>query len=237
MEPAEDVRGQQRYARIAGATYLVSMALFVAPNLIMSGIAVRGDFAQSAANAVASEPLYRFALAAQVAGCATIVVLAWAFYALVRDVAPRLSLFALLCRSVEAGLMCVGSVLWFAALRNYTAEAAGGDPALGERIDGVLSAGINASFHISMVLLSVGSMIFFYLLMRSRRLPRMLAGFDIAAAALALAFALALMIAPQAAANLGMAGWIPIFIAEIATGLWLLIAGAGTAPEERPNQS
>jgi hypothetical protein len=215
--------GLQRYARIAGATYLISMALYVASTLYVAGLDVRGDFAGTARNVAAAEPWYRLALAGQAIGVLTIVVIAWCFYMLVRPVSRGLAQFALLCRTIEAGLMALGLVFWFVALRVYTGA---GDLATRELLDELLTRGISASFHIAMVFLSIGSAIFFGLMFKARLIPRLLAGFDVLACALALGMALTLMIAPRAVASFGLAGWAPIFLAEVGTGLWLLIMGA-----------
>ena len=213
---------RQFHARLAGIAYLVSMFLYVAPLAIIGSLDVPGDFARTAQNVAASEPLVRLVLASLVLGFLTIIVLAWAFYVLLKPVNPGVALFALLCRAVEAGLMAISTIGWFAALANYTATSDAGGR---QMLDKLLTSGINTSFHIAMICSSIGSILFFYLLFRSRYIPRPLAGFDMAASALALAFAFALLLAPRQLGDFGMAGWGPIFLAEIATGLWLAIKG------------
>jgi hypothetical protein len=218
-EGAEMARTAQAYARLAGALYLGAMILYVAPLLVLGDLDVPGNFARTAANVAATEASVRVALVAQLLGFVAIALLAWAFYLLLAPVDRALALLGLLFRTMEAALMALSNVLWFVALKNYT-EADGGAFA-----DRLLTAGINSAFQFAMICSSIGSLLFFALLFRSRMIPRPLAGFDMAASALALLFAFALLLVPAQATALGMAGWGPIFLAETATGLWLLIAG------------
>lgn len=212
----------QFYARTAGFLYLSAMAVYVAPLFILGGLDVPGDFARTARNMAASETLVRSALTALLIGFVAIIGLAWALYLVLRPGGPALALLALLCRMAEAVLMAVSTLLWFLALGNYL-EA--GDLGVRQMLDGLLTAGINMSFHFAMICSSIGSILFFWLLYKSRGIPRPLAAFDMLASALALAFAFALLLAPERVGAFGMAGWGPIFLAEVATGLWLLVAG------------
>ena len=82
----------QGHARLAGLMYLVVMASFIAPYAMVSAIVVPGDFAQTARNVAASETLYRAALVIQALGCAAIIVLSGALYALLRHLNAPLAL-------------------------------------------------------------------------------------------------------------------------------------------------
>jgi hypothetical protein len=218
-EGAEMARTPQAYARLAGALYLGAMILYVAPLLVLSGLDVPGDFERTARNIAASQASVRAALGGQLLGFVAIALLAWAFYMLLSPVDRALARLGLLFRMMEAVLMALSNLLWFVALKNY-GEADGGAFA-----DRLLTVGINGAFQFAMICSSIGSLLFFALLFRSRMIPPLLSGFDMAASTLALLFAFALLLVPGQAAALGMAGWGPIFLAETATGLWLLIVG------------
>ncbi|HWT12073.1 MAG TPA: DUF4386 domain-containing protein [Allosphingosinicella sp.] len=228
MNDEAGAKSVQFHARTAGFLYLSAMAAYVAPLVVLGGLDVPGDFARTAQNIAASETQVRLALTGLLVGFVAILGLAWALYVVLRRVDPRLALLALLCRAVEAALMAVSTLIWFAALGNYLAP---GELAVRQLLDRLLTAGINTAFHFAMICSSVGSILFFWLLYRSRGIPRPLAGFDLLASALALAFAFALLLAPDSVARFGLAGWGPIFLAEIATGLWLL--AVGVRPGER----
>jgi Domain of unknown function (DUF4386) len=217
-------RSQQAYARLSGLLYLLVMAAFVAPVMMISGFAARGDFAQTAENVLASETLYRAALAMLVFGVAAIVLLGGSLYALLRHVSADLALIALLWRVAEAVLLGVGVIIRFAVLQNYA--GAGVDAGSAKSLHQLMSSAIGASSYVSFVCLSTGSLIFFFLLFKSRYLPRALAGFGILASVLLSVASFAYLLFPERVSSLGMMVMTPMFIAEIGAGLWLLIAGA-----------
>ena len=200
------------------------MAAFVTPVAIISGFAAPGDFAQTAENVLASETLYRAALALWVFGVAGIILLGGSLYALLRQVSADLALVALLLRVAEAAFLGVGVIIRFAVLKNYAGAAT--DPSAAESLHQLMSSAIGASSYVSFVCLSAGSTSLFFLLLRSRYLPRALAGFGVLASVLLSAASFAYLLFPQQVASLGMVVLAPMFIAEVGAGCWLLIAGA-----------
>jgi Domain of unknown function (DUF4386) len=215
---------QQTYARLAGFLYLLVMAAFIAPVMMISGLAAPGDFAQTAANVLASETQYRAALSILAFGVAAIVLLGGSLYALLRHVSPDLALIALLWRVAEAVFLGVGVIVRFAVLQNYSGAAA--DAGSAESLHRLMSSVIGASSYVGFVCLSAGSTLFFYLLFKSRYLPRAVGGFGVVASALLGLVSFAYLLFPTLVAPLGMTIMAPMFIAEIGAGLWLLIAGA-----------
>ena len=95
-------------------------------------------------------------------------------------------------------------------------------------------------FQVQFVYLGVGSVLLFWLLLKSRFIPRPLALFGLVATGALIGQALAHLILPVEVRSLGlgMLEYLPMFIAEIGTGLWLLVRGADTrwwtASRERP---
>jgi|CXWL01.1.fsa_nt_gi hypothetical protein len=213
----------QGYARLAGFLYLFVMAAFVIPFVITGSLAVPGDFAQTARNVMASEFLYRSALAIFMLGVVAIILLSGAFYALFRVVDPSLAAIALALRIVEAVFMGVGVMFRFAALDNY----AGAAEALGNReiLHQLIFSAVNATYSIGFAAVSLGSTLFFYLFFKSRYIPRALAGFGMLASLLLGVSTFAVVLVPEQMAGLEMAAMAPLGIAEVITGLWLLIAG------------
>ncbi len=236
----------QGYARLAGFMYVFSMAVFIAYFVIVSGFLVKGDFAQTAQNIAANEYLYRIGLVLRVAGGLTLVVLGWGFYALLKPVDANLSLFALLWRLVQTALDTAGAVILFAALDNYLATPnEAGARALASQL---MSNAHRASFNVQFIYLSMTSIIVFYLLLKSRFIPRLLAGFGLLSSLLFLVVTLAHMLVPDvsvlgtlvaaletaigaandpsARALASQLENVPMFITEVGTGLWLLVFGA-----------
>lgn len=213
----------QAYARLAGFLYLFVMAAFVIPFVITGSLSAPGDFAQTAHNVMASEFLYRSALAIFMLGVVGIILLSGAFYALFRAIDPSLAVIALALRIVEAVFMGVGVVLRFSALDNY----AGAADALGNReaLHQLIFSAVGATYNVGFACLSLGSTLFFYLFFRSRYIPRALAGFGVLASLLLGVSTFAVVLIPARMAGLEMIAMAPLGIAEVTTGLWLLIAG------------
>jgi len=74
------------------------------------------------------------------------------------------------------------------------------------------------------MLLGAGSTLFFLLFLRSRYLPRALAGFGIFTSALLVAMAVVVFVFPQRTNELKLFG-VPSLLTEVATALWLLLKG------------
>jgi hypothetical protein len=224
MSDAFDRKAAQGYARTAGFVYVLSMAVFMAYFYMTNGFVTPGDFAATARNISERELDYRIALGLRVVGGMTIVMLGWSFYMLLRPVDAGLALLALLLRMSEAALGFAGAGFRYAALGNYLSAA---DSAPGrDVVSKFAGAFYGASFQISFILLGAGSAIFFALLFKSRIMPRILAGFSLIAAVIFAIQALLVLVLPELEARLGMASLIPMFIAEVGTGLWLWLVGA-----------
>lgn len=224
MANSPSERSLQAYARLAGFLYLFVMAAFVAPFVITNSLGADGDFAQTASNIMASEFLYRLAIAITLLGVIGIVLLSGAFYALFQHIDPRLAAIALSLRVVEAVFMGLSAMLRLPALDNYSATVAGAQDR--EAFHQLLFSAVNAGSIIAFASLSVGSAIFFYLFFKSRFIPRPLAGFGVLASLLLGALAFALILIPSRLGGMEMLGMLPLGVAEVATGLWLLVAGA-----------
>ncbi|MGB3343119.1 MAG: DUF4386 domain-containing protein [Aequorivita sp.] len=79
-------------------------------------------------------------------------------------------------------------------------------------------------FNISAILFSIGSLIFYYLFFQSKYIPQIISVFGIVASVLVTLVGLTILIYPDVSTVIQF-GWIPMIIAEIATGVWLLLKG------------
>src|SRR6202171_334105 len=153
------------------------------------------------------------------------VLLAVGLYVTLRPVDANLALIALLFRIVETATGAVGAVSAFATLQAYlTANHSNGLEAsqLAVLVDVTSSA---SGFSVPAIFFCVGSTIFFYLFLRSAYIPRILAGWGVFASVLYLLVFLLILIPPQASGIPLVIGSIPILLAEVSTGLWLLVRG------------
>lgn len=225
MPLIDDEKRLQQYAQLAGFLYLFVMASSLCGGLLASSLTVPGNFVASAVSVARSESAYRAALAIMLTSSLATIPLAGAFYVLLRSHNRNLALFAFAFRIGEAVLGGVTWILGFMILQNYLDAATPTVPGMGPDLAKILSAGYRAGFYTLTIFFSVGSTLFFLLLLESGFIPRLLAIFGFIASILAAILGFMHLVFPTIAAVPGFGGWMPIFIAEIATGLWLLVSG------------
>jgi len=218
-------RALRAYARFAGFMYLFTNAAYAGSLLIVSGIVVDGNFATTARNIAASELFYRIGLSTVLTANMTTIVLGWALYALLKPVGSNLALLGLVCRVAEAALFGVFTALGFAAIIIYTGTASGFGLAARQEMSHLLSYAQAVGFNISAIYFSPASIIFFYLLFKSKFIPRILSLLGIVGSICVIVVCYATLIAPHYWRELQY-GWAPIGAAELLVGLWLLFAGA-----------
>lgn len=225
-------RSQRAYARFAGLMYLVVLAADIAGLVLESAVAGSGTFGERTQRIVASEGLYRVALAFALAGSLSTILLAAGLYVTVRPVDGDLATIALLFRTGESAIGAVGIAISFVVLQ--TSLAVRDATALGADQLGALASLLSAAptGEIAAVFFSVGSTIFFYLFWRSTYIPRVLSAWGVFASLLFAVLWSARLIVPESA-GLSLYGSVPGLIAELSTGFWLLIKGIETQPARR----
>ena len=229
MPAVPGTAAQIRYARIAGFVYLLLIVLFMGGQFLIGHVTGSGTFTERTAHIVAALPLYRSALVVQFLASVLTVLLAYSLYVALKSVDEHIARLALYFRLGEAfgGLT---SFVTFAALTLRTepkfAQALGA--AQIKALVDLAHAADFASFNIGIVFFSFGSTLFYRLFLRSAYLPRALSAFGMFASALTFVVAIASLVMP-AWGNALQVGWIPIFIAEIATGILLMVRGARLA--------
>jgi Domain of unknown function (DUF4386) len=225
MAQATDKKALNVYARLAGFLFLFYIVVYLPGSLIMGSYHVAGDFAQTAANIRGSQTLYRTSLVLQLLGGMTALPLGWAFYALLKQVDKNLALLALLWRVGEAIIGGLAAVFRFMALSLFTGGSATLAPEGQQALASLLLSGPRATFPIAVIYFSIGSAIFFKLLLRSRAIPRLLAAVGVLGSMLATFLGFAMLVFPAQSGAL-VWFWGPMLVAEVGTALWLLIRGA-----------
>src|SRR5262249_57055415 len=87
--PTRDRRPPLFYARLAGFIYLLAMALGIFSQAYVLGRLVGDDAAGTAQQIAASEGLFRLGIVVDVVTAVTDIVIAWAFYELLKSVDGR----------------------------------------------------------------------------------------------------------------------------------------------------
>ncbi len=233
MTSSDIDKSQIRYARLAGFMYLFVDVAYLLGLFITYGFQVPGNFAETAHRIVGSELLYRIGLSSLLIGGLCTVFLAMGLYGAVKPKDNNLALLALVFRLVEATLFGVLSIFSFSALKLYI----GGDyrNAFDANQLSVLvnlhSVASSAGFNIAGIFFSMGSILFFYLFLKSNYIPKILSTLGLFGSVLMPIVCFASLMSPQHAKMMQL-GWLPIAVAEILVGFWLLFKGVNVRPRD-----
>ena len=217
---------QRAATRIVGVLYLIQMAVAIFGESFVRGRLLVRDAAQTAQNIIAHEGLFRLSIAGDLFVYTGVIVLAWAFYVLVRPINRNLALLALLFRLVENAVLCLATVNALVALKLLSA------PAYLKafettQLHSLARLALNAqglTMNVGFILLGLGSTVFAYLLLKSCYVPKTIAVLGICASLVLAVVTLAIIVFPRLAA-LGLTYMVPMFFYEVGLGLWLVVKG------------
>jgi hypothetical protein len=219
------------YARVAGFIYLFAMVLGIFSQVFVLGrVVVPGDAAATASNIVASEGEFRLGIAVDVVTFVSDIVIAWAFYELLKPIDKSLALLGAFLRIADGSILAVTTFSGLITLRLLSgvdylrAFDAGQLQSLARLFVSARGLGFGVGF----VFLGLGSTVFAYLLFKSRYIPRALAGWGIFSSLTLAIGSLATILFAGFAANASMSYMVPMFFYEVPLGLWFLIKGVRT---------
>jgi hypothetical protein len=221
-------------ARIAGATFLLYIALGVT-SLVLFGGATGGEgiAAQLAAMAHHASAV-RVATVLDLLTCFAALALGVTLYAITRDEDPDLAMLALACR-VGEGVVGGASIhrslglLWLATAAGADAPAPETTHALGA----FLLSEQTWSPVIAGMFFAAGSTLFSWLLLRGRMIPVALAWLGVLASGL-LVVGLPLQIAGVLGGTGAKLLWLPMAAFEIPLALWFLVKGVAPPARRQP---
>ena len=225
-------------ARVAGFMFISVILVYLSGFMIAGGFHVSGNITATAENIRASEVMYRSTIFTELLSITGAMVLAWALYVLLKPVNRNLALLALLFRVLECAVggfnvsMEYFSLLIFSEAEYLFAFAP-------EQLNALMKIFSNLrvpGFFVGTFFFSPGSIIFWYLLFKSNFIPKALAGFGIFASIMAMLVAVGVLHFPVHMNSIQI-GFLPIFIAELSGGLWLLIKGVSLAPWGKASQA
>jgi len=197
---------------------------------------VSGNFAETAHKIVGNELLYRIGLSSFLVGSLCTVFLAIGLYGAVKPVNNNLALLALVFRLVEATLCGVLSICSFVVLKLYVGPGSMNafDAQQLSVIVNLSSDAGSAGFNIAAIFFSMGSILFFCLFLKSNYIPKVLSALGLFGSVLVPIVCFGSLIVPKYAGKLQF-GWLPVAVAEVLVGLWLLFKGVKTGPRDRGN--
>lgn len=228
-------RSPQFYARVAGVIYLSAMALSIFSQVfVLDRLVVQGDARATAGNILASEGLFRFGIAVDVAIAASDVVIAWAFYELLKAVDRSLALVGAFLRVADGAILAITTFSALLTLRLLSGVdyLQAFDASQLQSLARLSVSARGAGFFVAFVFLGLGSAVFAYLLFKSRYVPRVLAGWGVFASLVLALGSLAVILSRWFATNASMIYMLPMFFYEVPLGLWFLIRGVEVPPVE-----
>jgi hypothetical protein len=215
------------YARVAGMLYLVIIASGIfGEAFVRSALIVPGNANATAANILASEPLYRIGFAADALMLLCDVALAVLLYVLLRPVNKTLSLTAAAFRLTQAAILGFNLLNYYAALLliGGAGYAAAFEPEQ-LRALGMLFLDLHGhGYDLGLLFFGVSNLILGYLVIRSGYFPALLGYALTAAAAVYLTGSLARFLFPNFLPLITPAYIVP-FVAELSFALWLPVKG------------
>jgi hypothetical protein len=232
------MKSEQYAARVAGFMFLFLIATVIASSVLIGG--VEGDEISTTLRNVSDESFrVRLGVLFLIVGGISTLILAVALYAVTKHEDQNLSILALSCRAVEAGLYAIGIInaLTLLSLSEQATTASAGEPTaaytLGDIVSDVNAWGTN----VGAAFFAVGSLLYSYLLLKARSIPVALSVLGVIAS-LILIVGVPVQTAAGQATTEGTAAviWIPMIIFEISTGLWLFVTGANAPEVERSGQ-
>jgi len=206
---------------------------FIVPTLnwtfLLSGLNVADNVIATASNIITNELLFRIGITIELFMAIGLIILGLALYIILKPIGKSLALAALLIKLIEATMAATLVLVSFISLQFITGSAylTAFTPEQLQAPVGFLLRQHTALFAIPMVFLGLDMMVFSYLFLKSKYIPRSLAGFGILSFALIFVHALMFILAPEYATMPinQIIFWAPSGLFEIIIGIWLLVKG------------
>jgi hypothetical protein len=148
------------------------------------------------------------------AGSLFVVPLALGLYFTLKIFQPVASAIALVCRLVETFVGLIAALVRFDAVRSACMNTDFGNAVLN-------LVAWNEAKSFDALIFTIGSTLFFLVFVQSAAIPRVLGGLGLAASIIAFAACATHLLHPSYPA-LSAIPWIPMLLAELSTGSWLL---------------
>lgn len=192
---------------------------------LMESNIVSDDDAATAERILANELSFRIGVLSEVIIFVLVVLLSVSLYIVLKTVDRHLAQLALLWRLGEAiiggGVTVVGSLVPLLLLHREAAFEA-------EQLQGLVGVFLDvreAGLDVVLVFMGMGGVLFCYLFLRSRLIPRALAAWGVLAYLSMLVLGLASILWPDLPDAVRTALYVPGGLCEVVLGLWLIVKG------------
>ena len=222
----------QRWARMAGALYLLIIAFGIFGEMFVRGaLVVPGNPAATASRIVDSMLLWRAGIAGDVVMHMFDIPVMLAIYVLLRPVDRNLALFALLSNVVQTSVLVANklNLLMPVLLLGGTSVTAAFTPAQVAALSQVAIAAHGHGFGLGLIFFGMTCLVEGHLIARSGFFPALIGRGMQLAGLCYLTNSFALIVAPDLADRLFPVVLLPPFFAELAFASWLLVKGVDVA--------
>jgi len=212
-------------ARLTGFLFIWLIITGLTGAMIIANVTGSGTLAEKSTRIINSKYLYGLGLLLDLIETMSAMVLAFTLYVILRPFNQLLAQLGMYFRIGESIIGAVGIIFGFVKLHLYAAEvnAAINENTVQPLLSTIQHAGF-AFYNISAIFFSVGSLLFFYIFYKSKSIPGILCIIGIAASPIVSFLCITSLISPEDARWLQL-GWAPMAIAEIGSGIWLMIYG------------
>lgn len=229
-----DNKSQLKAARVSGFMYLLTiLTAILSMILVDSKLTAKGNTADIVNSIISNEFLFRISVAYELFLFTSVVILSVALYVTVRKINKNLALLALCWRMGESIIGGVTALSGLAVLLllngNYSKVF---EPQQFQALVKLFLDIRSTSYLILYAFMGFGSIIFFYLMFKSRYVPRSLAGYGILSYVLMLFWPFINILVPNYPAILETIIIAPGALFEITIGFWLLFKGINLNQED-----
>jgi len=231
-EQTDVTQTQRTYARLAGGLFLGAIAVALGAGLVLSHIAGSGTFAETAARIATSERIYRIALSGSLIVTLSSALLAFALYVTLKPVNHHLAQLAMIFTLGDSFVALIVRMCGFVRLHLYlTAQSTQAGLINAETLTDLLRSIASTTENIGGIAFGMGSCLFFYLFFKSRYIPRVISALGLVASLIWTPLYFASLIFPEHHALFQYICFPPMALAEVVTGVYLLLFAVRTRPE------
>jgi len=237
IENAEADDTQRRYARLAGFLFLGEIVLALGSGFVLSHIAGSGTFAETTKRIVASEHLYRAALSTVVIVTLSGAVLGFALYATLNPVNRLLARLGMIFWLGDSFLGLVVRMCGFVRLHLYiSAQTLAVGTVTTEALADLMRTIADTTENIGGISFGLGSLLFFYLFLKSSYIPRALSYLGLAASVFWTILYFADLVFPERRGLFQSICVPPMALADILTGFYLVLFAVRTGGNQTTQQ-
>ena len=230
---------EENYPKILGlAVFIVFCTSFGSSMLresIVGGVFDPYPIAEVLKNISNNDTLFRISIVVEVFTSIFIVILAIMFFLVLKNENKLLAYIALGWWLVEAVLLAISQVAFLALISLSQEYIDAGSPpnSFYITLGNFLYLGFyDKMFLIHNIFFGLGGIIWYYLLAKSKSVPKALAWYGVISVLLFIINIFRLMLEPNRISDLNIIFSLPYFPYEIVLGLWLLIKGIPNFPDK-----